>query len=848
MILLLVLLFIPLTAYATHQSTQCNVSITNELIPITYITESRNNPDMSFYPGDGFHYLFKYSGTPECLSFGADPISSEGVFDVISHNSQHKDYEVVPKYLTTYHFSKVLDVKQKCVVHRGGLRTCETASYTLGDPIFSYREDQELSKRDGEKISKFNRDSKYHKTETQAWGFTNMKGVHDHSRNSHENESDNSIKSFEDYILSQCSGLEKYQGCVYGHVELENEIIHQKCLIEELDKMGVSHDVTSDVCVPVNHNLSLQVFGTKRSCYIDDKGNDVCKTVKVTSSSSVNPPILSPEFDIILTKPPVKDRDNYDGKNKDDTYYIYDPIGIIHNPSLLWKDFRSETIQFVTTKQHDLKKEYDFDCNLNECKHVLQLDTVYPALYNMGNGEGITIYNSTDFGINEYHYTSTMRNMGFEMYTAVNSIDSETVQYNPLFESYPYPLLSDNQEFAFDDRQGVALYYFGSIDGDYTHEKRRSKINHVYNAGFGLDPYTPHLLRQNFTLNDGITITPDTLLSHNETAVFSQSGYGKIYFDYPLTDIVFPDYIAKFENVTSFTTLFSNDFAGKDTILQHYSMRYPELPFTKDIVIKLVNQNGTIINDKIELEIKPYQKIGTEYIKGYIYDKIKFDTKDETFSQIISNDTYPMIQKYSDTGMLNVTISKTPVFFDEYTKQTDTIDETFSNRLADITELVKKPDTIRLSSPYDIGLSSISPTTLIITVNDIPHYLHERYFSFGGKQTILINTQTDNILDVDRSMGKIIVYPPRNFGVIESIQVDDDIIKQPCKRGCVLLFQPEKELFISVYNKWGGIASVQLEEIERPIIPTSSEPDYMVLLAISIILIMVWFVYKKVRM
>ena len=148
----------------------------------------------------------------------------------------------------------------------------------------------------------------------------------------------------------------------------------------------------------------------------------------------------------------------------------------------------------------------------------------------------------------------------------------------------------------------------------------------MYNAGFGLDPYTPHLLRQNFTLHEGVSVTKDALQSHNETAVFSQSGYGKIYFEYPLSNIVIPDYVAKFENVTSFTTLFSNDFASKDTILQHYSMRYPEMPFTKDIIIKTINQNGTIINDSIELEIKPYEKIGTEFIKGYIYDKIKFDT------------------------------------------------------------------------------------------------------------------------------------------------------------------------------------------------------------------------------
>ena len=864
LIFVLVLLFIiPVTAYATHQSTQCNLSITSEIIPITYITENRNNPDMSFYPGDGFHYLFKFNAIPECLSFSVDSVLSEGVFDVISHKSSvwpsfsdndhsHKDYEVVPKYLTTYHFSKVLDVTQKCTVHRGGLRTCETASYTLSDPVFSYREDKELSKSESEKISSLNRDSNYKRTETQAWRFTNMQGEHTHTRNLHENESDESIKLFDDYVKSKCNdGIGKYGGCVYGHIELESKVINEKCLIAELNKMNITHDVTNDVCVPVNHNLSLKITGSKTSCYINDKGYDVCKTVKVTSSSSVNPPILSPEFEIILSKPPVKDRDNYDGKNKDDTYYPHDPIGIIHNPTLKWKDQRAETIQFVTTKTHDLKKEYEFDCNNNQCNHTISLDTVYPAIIELGNGEGITIYNSTvfDFGISEYQYFTTMTNMGDIMHTAKSTIQTNTVDYNPLFSSYPYPLLSDNKEFAFDDRQGLALYYFGSIDDDdIIHEKRRSKINFVYNVGVGLDPYTPHFLKQNFTLNEGITITKDTLQSHNETAVFSQSGYGKLYFEYPLGDIVIPDYIPKFENVTSFTTLFSVDFASKDTILDHYSMRYPELQFTKNVIIKSVNQNGTIIiNDSIEFEIKPYEKIGTEYIRSYIYDKIKFDTDDDTFSEIIANDTYSMVQKYSGTGMLNVTISKTPVFFEEFTKQNSNINGTFSNKLTDLEKLTDTPETIRLTSPYDIGLSTVSPTTLIITVNGIPHTLHERYFSFGGKQTMIINVQTDNVLDANRSLGKIIINPPRNFGLIESIQVDNNIIKQPCQRGCILLFQPEKELTVSVYNKWGGVASVELEKIVRPITPTSTQPDYMVILAISMILVLIWVCYKKVR-
>jgi len=783
---------------------------------------------------------------------------SEGLFDVVSHNSimwnnniesthTHQDLEMQLQYLTTTHY--YVDKIYNC---QNDDEDCESI-VLAEDSSYSVREDQTVPTSLQNLLDGLSTASTYtiRTEETQDWGFADADDSHEHGDYSHTNESDESIESFEDYINSECSNLQEYGGCVFGHVELELELVDEKCLFDELYKANISHDMVNDECFDVDHTLSLSIMGTKINCYYLD-GLEICETVQVEQTKNLTPNVLSPEFEIILTDPPVKDRDNYDGKNLDDTYYPHDPIGIIYNPSLLWKDYRAETIQFETTKVYKLSNEYEYDCHSNQCEHKIELASVYPASYNFGNGQGITIYNTTsvDFGFHDFEYYSIATNLGNVISTTQNSMQIEVVDYFPEYISYPYPLLMDNQELAFDDRQAVALFYIGSVDGNDTFEQRRSKINYVYNVDVGYDPWTPHIILQNFTLSEGTTVSDDVLLSYNQTAVFSEAGYGKIYFEHPLSDIIIPDGIPKFENVTSYTTMVSQDFAAKDTFLNYYTMRYPEASFTKNLIIKSVNQNSTIMyGDSIQLEVTPYEKINTEYITQYIYDKILFDLDDETFANIISGDTYPMEQKYSGVGIINVTISKTSVFFDEYVTQTSNVNATFSeNIISDLTSLLDSPDTIRLLAPYDFGLSALSPTTIIITTNNITHTIDERYYSFGGLEEIIINTQTDNILHADRDENKIVIYQPENFGLIDMVYVDDILILQECQSGCVILYPPEDEITVSAHNKWDGIALVALPEIIVSEIPISDEPNYMMILAIVILLVLVYVGYKKIRL
>lgn len=143
-------LFLPDMAYASHESTPCTISINGEILPVLYDIEPRGNPDNSFYAGDSFHYLFTFEAIPECVNFTILPVESEGIFDVIYHNSitwssptqkthTHNDYTMKPKYLITTHYYVDKILYTNCNTGR-----CQ--SVTIAEnPSYSVREDKEIS-------------------------------------------------------------------------------------------------------------------------------------------------------------------------------------------------------------------------------------------------------------------------------------------------------------------------------------------------------------------------------------------------------------------------------------------------------------------------------------------------------------------------------------------------------------------------------------------------------------------------------------------------------------------------------------------------------------------------------
>ena len=611
-------------------------------------------------------------------------------------------------------------------------------------------------------------------------------------------------------------------------------------------------------------------------------------------SKDRGPSLQDGGLSIILTKPPLHHAEGYDAKNLDGTYYHEDPIYVRHEPSWKWKDERSAHIIFETHRLPPVTLPVidEFDCSQSPqpsmdangtsalvshtavppCEHTVEVDSP-PWLAEIlwfGNGDGLTVSTtdtSHDFGTYEFAYNMTAYNLGKQVAGAANSTEAEVVPYEPSYETaYSYPVLADAREYAFDDRHGIAMRYGGSWQEDVLHPMRRSFINGWDGTGGGHDPYAYNHFGQEHVLGTGRNSSPNyTALEHvqgTQTAMFVQSGHGTVLFEWPVSGWVFSAHnqttigepaaataVAKAavnENITAHLKIYSRDFTDKDTLLYETKMRYPEMPFAKRVMIQSIDHTGAVqATDDITLRVTPYAELGAEYLTDYIRDKITWDTGDPIMAQIVINDTHPMTQQWHTSGgMINATVLRTSVHFDDIAIQNGT-GLPFSGRLADLHELAEHPETLRLAAPYDLGLSVLAPTSLYIAINGSgEHAIHHKYYSFGGSETVSINAQKDNPADVSREPGRIIIKQPENFGIIKHVEINGTRLEQPCPTGCTVLSQPDTILYVTLYNEWGGEARGAVGALPVSNIPQADEPRWQVMGIMAILLALSYVAYK----
>ena len=600
---------------------------------------------------------------------------------------------------------------------------------------------------------------------------------------------------------------------------------------------------------------------------------------------------------IILSKPPLHHAEGYDAKNMDGTYYHGDPIYVRHEPSWKWKDERSAHVSFKTHRLPPVALPVidEFDCpsplsspangNVTSapvphaavppCEYAVEVDSP-PWLAEVlwfGNGDGLTVRTagmSHGFGTYAFAYNMTAYNLGKQVASAANSIEAEVVPYKPSYETvYSYPVLADAREYAFDDRHGIAMRYGGSWQEDVLHPMRRSFINGWDGAGGGHDPYAYNHFGQDHVLGTGRNSSPNyTALEHaqnTQTAMFVQGGHGTILFEWPVSGWVFSAHnqtgtgklsdvatVAKAavnENVTAHLQIYSRDFAAKDTLLYETTIRYPEMPFAKRVTIQSVDHAGTIQTaDNITLRVTPYAELGAEYLTDYIRDKITWDTGDPIVAQTVLNDTHPMTQEWhTSDGIINATVLRTSVHFDDIAIQNDT-GLPFSGRLADLHELAGHPETLRLTAPYDLGLSVLAPTSLYVTINDSDeHAIHHKYYSFGGDEIHSINTQRDNPSDISREPGRIIIRQPENFGIIKHVEINGTRQQQPCPTGCTVTFQPDTAMNIVLYNEWGGEAHAVVDAPHVFDAVHSGDSRWQIVGLVAISFVFAYVAYKKLN-
>ena len=500
-------------------------------------------------------------------------------------------------------------------------------------------------------------------------------------------------------------------------------------------------------------SLSKRAMAEQYVCHKGDSGWS-CSWNTVSASATQAVPMRLPNMtvDMWTVGEEFTESAGYTSRNLDESYYVWDVINVVHNPIYSFKNDRIGTIFVEYEKTHDpLVLEDEFFCDAALCVNTMEIPGFLPWTGTFDYGGGNTVYNATsldDIGEHEIKYIARLYNIIPQIDEFTQTIDELVVEYEPIYESYVYPVLSDDGKVAFDDRIGYALHYFGNESTDANpddvigiHEDRRSKINDYFYSTWGADPWefdfidgtagtsdysediqltwdeANHVgiitneipvgrsleIEDELIPTEFLDIVPYEVGDHG-TANFLKAGYGKVKFSYDgLIDVVLDPVlkIPRYENATVFNTLESANFAGHEvSFLTFDEYMYPESFFHNTVNVLAVDSGG-IQDDSINLSITmtPREEIaGTINLDQYVHDKVIFDTDDDGFAQIITgldmdgndivivngHDIYPL-DNLTIEGTGNISLEKTRRVLSSFTQYDTTIDQTFDpNEIVDI--------------------------------------------------------------------------------------------------------------------------------------------------------------------
>ena len=500
-------------------------------------------------------------------------------------------------------------------------------------------------------------------------------------------------------------------------------------------------------------SLSKRAMAEQYVCHKGDSGWS-CGWNTVSASATQAVPMRLPNMtvDMWTVGEEFTESAGYTSRNLDESYYVWDAINVVHNPIYEFKNDRVGTIFVEYEKIHDpLVLEEEFFCDAALCVNTMEISGFLPWTGTFDYGGGNTVYNATsleDIGEHEIKYIARLYNIIPQIDEFTQTIDELVVEYEPIYESYVYPVLSDDGKVAFDDRIGYALHYFGNESTDANpddeigiHEDRRSKINDYFYSTWGADPWEFDFIDGTVgtsDYSDDIQLTWDEAnhvgivtneipvgrsvqiedeliptefpgiipyeVGEHGTANFLKAGYGKIKFSYDgLLDVVLDPVlkIPRYENATVFNTLESAHFAGHEvSFLTFNEYMYPESFFHNTVNVLAVDSEG-MQDDSVNLSITmiPREEIaGTTYLNQYVHDKIIFDTDDDGFAQIITgldmdgndivivndHDIYPL-DNLTVEGTGSISLEKTRRVLSSFTQYDTTIDQTFDpNEIVDV--------------------------------------------------------------------------------------------------------------------------------------------------------------------
>lgn len=584
---------------------------------------------------------------------------------------------------------------------------------------------------------------------------------------------------------------------------------------------------TADISVDENvsgHYIGLQINAQRWGCYFPEGVPSSCGWLQISTTGGFAPPVTRPNIKIALSHEHIDDADGYRSANLDGTYYLWDAINVVHNPTYQWKKDRVGTLSVKITKLHDLKIEKEFQCMMITCNHALTHMGFLPWSRNYEYGGGHSLYNATqnlDIRKHSIVYLVELYNLGRVIHKVSNSTDAFVVSYEPVFDNHPYLVLQDQDWWSWSNRQAIALDYKGSKGGGaddqpHMHENRRSKINQYVYAGYAHNPINKIPLMEPFLWSEAGSIStrpeqrctaeefdPLSLETKKEnTAMFVKAGSGKIAFTYPILKTMLEK---RYINATIYNTIQSANFAGH-TIknLTSYQYQYPDVKFNNPIKILTYDSTGARTDLPIHVTMVPDESRDARYIHDYTCEKILHDTKNSKLANIIVYDMYGKANEANGSGYLNMKTHLTSIWFPSF-----------------YSILASDP----ISLPIHEGYRALSPYEITITVGDKSRTLN-RVVSFLSPFIHVVNLDLDNQLDLTHSNGLVRVSPDEKFGEIEKLIVNGVILEENCTNGCTVT-NVEEDLEIEAWNIWGGRAVGYIKKSEEDM---RSEPEWDIIM------------------
>lgn len=878
----LALAVLPPAAYALDVSLPCSVRADGRMIAAEYEGMPRRNPDGSFYPGDAFYYIFRFSASSTCLGLSAGPVVSHDGLELVSHESV--TWQDAGRRGPGEAEAREVDVGEpRAHPHSDAARAprlLETVHYYWregGPHMFSVREDSGLQGWQKRALS----GKDYWTQSTREWDYAERGQSHAHlppcgmldEGAAHRGgdglcvedalEDGASFEKFMEAVAESCSMLRLYSGCVFGKAVIGAAPGERRCLIGELEEMGVKDLPARDRCIAADPRVELAVTGLKKKCGTSEHNVFSCRAVPVRRAAALAPDVLEPDLGLLLRHERVSDSDGYLARNADGTYYATDPVAILHEPVLKWKDERHPTVRFEVSAGSRLPLESRLWCTDGPCEVRLERGDTMPSGWRLGHGEGLSVYSAPDeghLGSVDFEYRVDAYNGDVPLGSAPASESALIVAYDPVHSAHAYPVLSDDGRTSYEDRVGLALHYFGSRDGGLVHEGRRSKVDRFSYYGEARGPWehVPLSARLEWSgargagheaehAQEAARLYPGAApwrdgdacdVGRHGTLMAVRAGYCLAYFSYPVLGEVEGPSGPRLEGVVLRGSLASG-LAGKHTELLRYEYRFAEPLFHSELRVRAAGPDGSEMPVPLRVDVEP----AGPPLAGYVREKTLHDTGDPGFAGIAAGDAYPASYSESGTGQLSAKLRRVSSDFPSYGGSADAsglgVEELARSYLA-------SSSSARLAVPFEAGLGAPSPVSVTVTAGGAARQ-YEYLPDFARDVEIVVNVAQDNPLHAQRRDGYVEASVMPWFGEAVAWHAGGKLLDIECPSSCALPAWGSGPVRVEAENAWGGRAAADVPGLppEPPRPPASANLAALAIFAVS--LPAVWWAHRRIR-